>query len=54
MPENRVVLIGAGLAGSLLAIYLARRGMRVTVFEARPDMRRFVLPDTLAVYELLR
>lgn len=40
MSENRVVLIGAGLAGSLLAIYLARRGMRVTVFEARPDMRR--------------
>ncbi len=40
MPDNRVVLIGAGLAGSLLAIYLARRGMRVTVFEARPDMRR--------------
>jgi kynurenine 3-monooxygenase len=40
MPENRVILIGAGLAGSLLATYLARRGMRVTVFEARPDMRR--------------
>lgn len=39
MPENRVILIGAGLAGSLLAIYLARRGMTVTVFEARPDMR---------------
>ena len=40
MLENRVILIGAGLAGSLLAIYLARRGMHVTVFEARPDMRR--------------
>lgn len=40
MSESRVTLIGAGLAGSLLAIYLARRGMQVTVFESRPDMRR--------------
>ncbi|MGD9562978.1 MAG: FAD-dependent oxidoreductase [Pyrinomonadaceae bacterium] len=39
MPEQRVIIIGAGLAGSLLAIYLARRGMAVNVFEARPDMR---------------
>lgn len=37
---SRVVIIGAGLAGSLLSIYLARRGMHVNVFEARPDMRR--------------
>ncbi len=38
--SEKVVIVGAGLAGSLLAIYLARRGMAVTVFEARPDMRR--------------
>ena len=38
MPK--VVIIGAGLAGSLAAIYLARRGMQVDVFEARGDMRR--------------
>ncbi|HVF31018.1 MAG TPA: NAD(P)/FAD-dependent oxidoreductase [Pyrinomonadaceae bacterium] len=38
--EQRVIIIGAGLAGSLLAIYLARRGMHVDVFEARGDMRR--------------
>lgn len=37
---DRVCIIGAGLAGSLLAIYLARRGMRVDVYEARGDMRR--------------
>jgi kynurenine 3-monooxygenase len=37
---SKVVIIGAGLAGSLLAIYLARRGFAVDVFEARPDMRR--------------
>src|SRR4030095_942410 len=36
---SKVVVIGAGLAGSLLAIYLARRGMQVDVFEARGDMR---------------
>jgi kynurenine 3-monooxygenase len=40
MPEQRVVIIGAGLAGSLLAIYLSRRGMQVSVFESRSDMRR--------------
>src|SRR5215218_6065380 len=38
MPK--VVIIGAGLAGSLLTIYLARRGFQVDVFEARADMRK--------------
>jgi len=37
---DRICIIGAGLAGSLLAIYLAKRGMQVDVFEARGDMRR--------------
>src|SRR5688500_9688686 len=36
---SRVIIVGAGLAGSLLAIYLARRGIDVYVFEARGDMR---------------
>src|SRR3954470_22436383 len=35
----RVAIIGAGLAGSLLAIYLAKRGLEVDVYEARGDMR---------------
>jgi kynurenine 3-monooxygenase len=35
----RVVVIGAGLAGSLLSIYLAKRGIEVDVYEARGDMR---------------
>lgn len=39
MNEPTVVL-GAGPAGSLLAIYLARQGHDVTVFEKRPDLRR--------------
>ena len=36
---SNIVIIGAGLAGSLLAINLAKRGMRVDVYEARGDMR---------------
>jgi kynurenine 3-monooxygenase len=39
MPDQNIVIIGAGLAGSLLSIYLAKRGMRVRVYEARGDMR---------------
>ncbi|MBK9214105.1 MAG: FAD-dependent monooxygenase [Chloracidobacterium sp.] len=37
MPH--VAIIGAGLAGSLLSIYLAKRGIEVDVYEARGDMR---------------
>lgn len=36
---SKIVIVGAGLAGSLLSIYLARRGMHVDVFESRGDMR---------------
>ena len=36
---SRVTIIGAGPAGSLLSIYLARRGFEVEVFESRGDMR---------------
>ena len=35
-----IVIAGAGLAGSLLAIYLGRAGCEVTVYESRPDLRR--------------
>ena len=41
-PE--ITLVGAGLAGSLLAIFLARRGHRVTLFERRPDPRTTAAP----------
>ncbi|MGE5278426.1 MAG: FAD-dependent oxidoreductase, partial [Acidobacteriota bacterium] len=39
-----ITLVGAGLAGSLLAIFLARRGYRVTLLERRPDPRKTAAP----------
>jgi kynurenine 3-monooxygenase len=38
--KKNVAIVGAGLVGSLLAIYLAKRGYNVTLFERRGDMRR--------------
>ena len=35
-----VTIVGAGLVGSLAAIYLAKRNYKVTVLERRGDMRR--------------
>ncbi len=42
MPElsSKVVIIGAGLAGSLLALFLAQKGFQVKVYEKRPDIRK--------------
>lgn len=37
---KHVTVIGAGLVGSLLSIYLSRRGYRVSIYERRPDMRK--------------
>jgi kynurenine 3-monooxygenase len=37
-----VNIIGAGLAGSLLAILLAKRGFNVTVYERRADPRKVI------------
>lgn len=34
-----MTIIGAGLAGALCALYLARRGYDVELFESRPDLR---------------
>jgi kynurenine 3-monooxygenase len=39
MPE-KITIIGGGLAGSLAAIYMAKRGFEVNLFERRPDMRK--------------
>ena len=39
MAKPKVIVIGAGLAGSLLAIYLAKKGIEIDVYEARGDLR---------------
>jgi kynurenine 3-monooxygenase len=39
MQQKDVVIIGAGLVGSLLSIYLAKRGHKVRIYERRGDMR---------------
>jgi len=37
---KNIAIAGAGLVGSLVAIYLKKRGYSVTVFERRSDMRK--------------
>lgn len=37
--SKSISIVGAGLVGSLLAIYLSKRNYQVTLFERRPDMR---------------
>jgi len=38
--KKEIAVIGAGLVGSLLSIYLARRGNKVRIYERRGDMRK--------------
>lgn len=42
---RKIVIVGAGLAGSLMATYLGRRGFRVEVYERRGDPRRYNTHD---------
>nr|WP_299074669.1 NAD(P)/FAD-dependent oxidoreductase [uncultured Allomuricauda sp.] len=37
--SKNIAIIGSGLVGSLLAIYLKRKGHNITVFDRRPDIR---------------
>lgn len=39
MGKN-VTIVGAGLVGSLLSIYMAKKGYKVNIFERRADMRK--------------
>ncbi|MDX1836741.1 FAD-dependent monooxygenase [Legionella taurinensis] len=36
---RNLTIIGSGLAGTLLALYMARRGYKVDIYESRPDLR---------------
>lgn len=38
--QQKILIIGAGLCGSLLALRLGQRGYNVTVFEMRADLRK--------------
>lgn len=40
MSKQKAIIVGAGLSGSLLAIYLAKRGIECEIYEARGDMRK--------------
>jgi kynurenine 3-monooxygenase len=42
--SKEIIVLGAGLVGSLLSIYLARRGYSVHIYERRPDMRKENIP----------
>ncbi len=39
MSKTTITVVGGGLAGSLMAVYFARKGYEVNLFERRPDMR---------------
>ncbi|RZS95536.1 FAD-dependent oxidoreductase [Cecembia calidifontis] len=40
MKKNEISILGAGLIGSLLSIYLKKRGLDVHIYEKRPDNRK--------------
>ncbi len=37
--KKKVLIVGAGLVGSIAAVYFAKKGFDVEVYEARPDLR---------------
>ena len=41
--KKEITIIGAGLVGSLLAVYLLKRGYKVNIYERRADMRKETL-----------
>jgi len=38
--KKEIAIVGAGLVGSLLSVYLSKRGYSVKIFERRSDMRK--------------
>lgn len=38
--NKRIAIVGAGLVGSLWAVYMARKGYSVKLFDRRPDIRK--------------
>lgn len=38
--SKEVIIVGAGLVGSLWAVYMSKAGYKVTIYERRPDIRK--------------
>ena len=41
--KKKITIVGAGLAGSLCALYLTKRGYKVSIFERRNDLRSEII-----------
>ena len=41
--KKDITIVGAGLVGSLCAVYMTKRGHRVTIFERRKDLRSEII-----------
>ena len=41
--KKEITIVGAGLVGSLCAIYMLKRGYKVSVFERRKDLRSEII-----------
>src|SRR5438874_2422297 len=44
MSAQKIHIVGGGLVGPLMAVYLARKGFAVEMHEHRPDMRKENIP----------
>jgi kynurenine 3-monooxygenase len=44
MTSQTIHVVGGGLVGTLAAIVLAQKGLKVALYERRPDMRRVDIP----------
>ena len=40
IERKKIAIVGSGLVGSLLSIYLSKKGYIVEIFESRDDMRK--------------
>ena len=43
MKTDKIIIIGAGLSGTLLAITMAQRGYQVALYERRDDMHKVTM-----------
>jgi kynurenine 3-monooxygenase len=43
--KGEITVLGAGLVGTLMAIYMARKGFKVSLFEQRGDIRKLTLKE---------